>query len=518
VIPVSYVVIARKYRPQGFGEMIGQEAVATTLKNAIALGRVAHAYLFAGPRGVGKTSMARIFSKALNCRNGPTPDPCGTCSSCAEIAEGRALDVIEIDGASNRGIEDVRSIRESIRFAPASGRFKIYIIDEVHQITPDGFNALLKTLEEPPLRAKFIFATTAPHKIPPTVLSRCQRFDFRRIPTGVIADALAGIARKEGLRVDAAALREIAKASDGSLRDAQSILDQMASFSRGEISFAQVSDALGSVRPEEITGLFGAVARKDGAAVLGFVDRAMAEGREPGLVLERLVEHVRNLLVVKIAPEPGGLVEGSDAYAESLAAQAKHFSKDDLFYIYSLLVQGLQNARRFGTKRIALEFALLKAADREPMAAPGELPADGDAVPAPEPSRPRSVGAEAAPEAAPPALPAGLPPEALWEDFLRRVRAEKMSAWTYLAGAAPVAVRGDCVVIGFPPDLAFNAEALQSEANRSLLEKHLSELLQRRARVEIRIEKSAPAAAAVAPEPGIVKTALGIFGGRVVKS
>ena len=257
--PKPYLVIARKYRPQTFDAVVGQGHISTTLKNAITLNRIAHAYLFTGPRGVGKTSMARIFAKALNCKNGPTIEPCGKCQVCTEIEGARSFDVLEIDGASNRGIDEIRALRENVKFAPALGKFKIYIIDEVHQITNDGFNALLKTLEEPPAHVKFIFATTAANKVPATILSRCQRFDFRRISTQTIADTLKEICKKEKIKIDDDALFVIAKFADGGLRDGQSILDQVASSTQGEITAKDILNSLGSLEEEELFGLMNAL-------------------------------------------------------------------------------------------------------------------------------------------------------------------------------------------------------------------------------------------------------------------
>ncbi len=229
---MSYIVFALKWRPKNFDEIIGQDAIVATLKNAIQKDRLAHAYLFSGPRGVGKTSAARILAKALNCKDGPTVNPCSTCPACKDIAQGRSFDVIEIDGASNRGIDEIRTLRENVKFAPAQGKYKIYIIDEVHQITAEGFNALLKTLEEPPPFVKFIFATTHPHKVIPTILSRCQRLDFRRISVMEIIAQLEKIAQAEKINIDKKVLFAIAKSSDGSLRDAESILDQLIAFTK----------------------------------------------------------------------------------------------------------------------------------------------------------------------------------------------------------------------------------------------------------------------------------------------
>src|SRR3989338_3038095 len=250
--PKPYLVIARKYRPQTFDEVVGQDHISTTLKNAITLNRIAHAYLFTGPRGVGKTSMARIFAKALNCKNGPTITPCGKCHACIEIEGTRSLDVFEIDGASNRGIDETRALREDVKFAPALGKFKIYIIDEVHQITNDGFNALLKTLEETPAHVKFIFATTSANKVPATILSRCQRFDFRRIPTQTIADTLKEICKKEKIKIHDEALYVIAKFAEGGLRESQSILDQVASSVDGKVGAKEVFRSLGSLEEEDL--------------------------------------------------------------------------------------------------------------------------------------------------------------------------------------------------------------------------------------------------------------------------
>ena len=262
---MSYIVFARKYRPQNFDDIEGQSHITTTLKNAISQGRVAHAYLFAGPRGVGKTTTARILAKALNCEKGPTVKPCNSCRLCEEITQGSSLDILEIDGASNRGIDEIRNLRENVKFAPSKGSFKIYIIDEVHMLTSEAFNALLKTLEEPPKHVKFIFATTQVYKVPPTILSRCQRFDFRRISAKDIFKNLKMIIKAEKLSVDDDVLSLIAKCSDGSLRDGQVILDQIVSSVKGKVSLSEVSKMLGVIDEEVISGLAGALLEKNPA-------------------------------------------------------------------------------------------------------------------------------------------------------------------------------------------------------------------------------------------------------------
>ncbi len=250
---MSYIVFARKWRPRDFDEVIGQEHVTVTLKNAISLGRIAHAYLFAGPRGVGKTTVARIFAKALNCEKGPTVKPCNVCASCKEVVSGNSIDVLEIDGASNRGIDEVRSLRENIRFSPIGSKFKVYIIDEVHQITSDAFNALLKTLEEPPPHVKFIFATTQPHKVPGTILSRCQRFDFKRITLDLIISKLKNIVSEEKIKIEEEVLFTIARAADGSMRDAEVLLDQLNCATEGKIKIKDASEMLGVIEQDMLS-------------------------------------------------------------------------------------------------------------------------------------------------------------------------------------------------------------------------------------------------------------------------
>jgi len=293
----GYQVIARKWRSQTFDEIVGQDHVVRTLKNAITRDRIAHAYLFVGPRGTGKTSTARIFAKALNCEKGPTPNPCGQCQSCKAIAEGSSLDVIEIDGASNNSVDQVRDLRDDVRYAPSQGKYKVYIIDEVHMLSPAAFNALLKTLEEPPPHVKFVFATTEAQKLLPTIISRCQRFDLKPIPAPLIAGHLGHIAKAEGIAISEGALNAIARLADGGMRDAQSILDQMIAFCGDKVEEADVLEVYGLVAEEKISELASAIARADIKRIIELVDDFDANGRDLVRLLIDLEARVREALL-----------------------------------------------------------------------------------------------------------------------------------------------------------------------------------------------------------------------------
>lgn len=320
---MSYQVIARKYRPQRFADVVGQEHVSTTLANAIGSGRIAHAYLFCGPRGTGKTTLARIFAKALNCTGGPTADFDVADSKCVEIAEGRSLDVLEIDGASNNGVEQVRELRETCKFSPASSKFKIYIIDEVHMLSTAAFNALLKTLEEPPAHVKFMFATTDPEKVLPTILSRCQRFDLRRIPTALIVKHLTVIATQEGVTMDDAAVHAIARGADGGMRDAESTLDQLISFCGNEIAETDVLSMFGLTARAQLLALTRAVLAGEVDTALRELNDLAKSGKDLGRLVTDLLNHFRNLLIYQVSKGDLKLLEVSEAEAAALAEQVK---------------------------------------------------------------------------------------------------------------------------------------------------------------------------------------------------
>jgi DNA polymerase-3 subunit gamma/tau len=352
---MHYSVIARRYRPQTFAEVVGQQAVIQTLKNAIRLSRVGQAYLFSGSRGVGKTTVARLFAKALNCqeRSGDC-EPCNRCASCLEIAAGQSLDVIEIDGASNRGIDDVRQINETVAFSPtAPGRYKIYLIDEVHMLTKEAFNALLKTLEEPPPTAKFFFATTEPFKVLPTILSRCQRFDLGRISPSAIAGKLAKIAADQGREAEPGALELLARFADGALRDAESLFDQLLCFAEGKITSDAVHSALGLVPESLLFQLDGAFAAYDLPFAFSLVETLYASGRDLSHFLGQLVEHYRRLAQAHV----GALPPESAARYE---ASARLYTPQQALAILDLLVRGEPAVMKSSFPRIALESLLLQ--------------------------------------------------------------------------------------------------------------------------------------------------------------
>src|SRR2546425_202849 len=321
---MEYQVSARKHRPMTFAEVTGQTHVVRTLTNALASGRTAHAYLFSGMRGVGKTTMARILAKALNCEKGPTSTPCLACVSCREIGAGISFDVMEIDGASSNSVDDVREMRETVKTAPAHGRYRVYIIDEVHMLSTAAFNALLKTLEEPPAHVVFVFATTEAHKVPPTILSRCQHFTFRRIPRREVVDTLKRVTAAEGITIDDRSLSALARASDGSLRDALSLLDQAVAFGGKRVEADQLMILLGAVPHELLRGVLEAVLARDAAGALKALAAVQDHGCDVRQFCGELMEHVRNLLVAKIVPDAGDLIElGPDEQAEIKADAAR---------------------------------------------------------------------------------------------------------------------------------------------------------------------------------------------------
>jgi len=363
----TYQVLARRLRPQTFEDIVGQEHVTRTLRSAIESGRVAHAFLFAGPRGVGKTTTARVLAKALNCEQGPTPQPCNACSSCREIADSSAIDVRELDGASNRGIDDAREIVENVRYRPAKSRYKLFIIDEVHQLTKEAFNALLKTLEEPPAHVKFIFATTEPDRVLPTIVSRCQRYDFRRLSAAEIRDHLQQTIAREGVEISPEGLFLLAREADGSIRDSQSLLEQVMSFAGTAVSDQDLRDILGLADRRVLHEMADAIVDAKPSRCLELADELYRYGYDVRRLCRDLLEHFRNVMVAKLFADERLLADLPPGEIERVRVQAERRGADDVQRIFKLLLEADEEIGRSSNPKLVLEMAVVRLAMLEPL-------------------------------------------------------------------------------------------------------------------------------------------------------
>ena len=531
---MSYQVIARKYRPQRFQDVVGQEHVCQTLTHAIAQQRIAHAYLFCGPRGTGKTTLARIFAKCLNCTDGPKVDFAETDPRCTEITEGRSLDVLEIDGASNNGVEQVRELRESARFAPVSSRFKIYIIDEVHMLSTSAFNALLKTLEEPPAHVKFMFATTDPEKVLPTILSRCQRFDLRRIPVSLIVKHLTTIAAAEKVEIDSSALHAIGRGADGGMRDAESALDQLISFCGDRIVETDVLSMFGLTAQSQILALTQAILGGDVAGALRELNELVRHGKDLGRLLGDLLSHCRNLMIYQVTGGDFRLLEVSETEGGSLAQQAALVSTDALTRVMEVLTEAENGFRHAASKKIFVEVSLVRAIEARNaigldavlrqlnqlragagasapavvMSAPAVVPAvSRPAVAAP----PQVTSPVPVVVSAPPISPGTLLPETpapaptaaaagegglagLWRELVEAVGRASPFARSYLLEAFPVSLTNRVLTIGFDPEFADHLALVDNAKNHTLLGTKLHELGHPQTQVKF-VAREAPARA-----------------------
>ncbi|HTW92577.1 MAG TPA: DNA polymerase III subunit gamma/tau [bacterium] len=436
-------VLTLKYRPQRFDELLVQDHVRDTMKRAVEKNRLANAYLFCGPRGVGKTTTARILAKSLNCEKGPTVSPCGVCSACVEIANGRSLDVIEIDGASNRKIDDVRELRENIKYLPTAGRFKIYIIDEVHMLTTESFNALLKTLEEPPAHAKFIFATTAAQDVPATIVSRCQRFDFRRATPAEIKDRLAWLAQRENIKAVDSALMAIARRADGAIRDGEGILDQLAAYRPEGIELRDVEELLGLVPAEVFFDYADLVLTGNGPGLLTFLARLFESGYDHVEFYSGLVLHFRNLLVLEIGGPEANLSLLPDEIGR-MTRQAKSFGRGDLLKLLSGITQYESQAATTQYPRVLLEVMSLELASER----------SGHA---------ETATRESAVENTDAAVAADRPKDlnALWVELRLRTNAHEPLLAGFLDLATPVSLSSDVLTVSLPAKQKPAAEKLE---------------------------------------------------------
>ena len=489
---MSYQVIARKYRPQRFADVVGQGHVTTTLSNAIASGRIAHAYMFAGPRGTGKTTIARIFAKCLNATDGPTVDFKADDERCAEITEGRSLDVLEIDGASNRGIDQIRELRDTVNYAPASSRFKVYIIDEVHMLTKEAFNALLKTLEEPPEHVKFMFATTEPEQVLATILSRCQRFDLRRIPAALIVEHLTGIAKKEKVKIDEAALNAIARGADGGMRDAESTLDQLISFCGDKITEGDVLSMFGLAAQGQVLGLTGSILNGESETALRQFNELASGGKELRRLVGDLLNHFRNLLVFMVSKGDVSLLEITESEKDALAEQAKLTDAGALGRILEVLTDCEMRLRDAASKKILVEVSLLKAIQAagamsldEVLDKLQELRGGSGAAPAKAPTKKTASKSAAKPAkqvaAAEPVKQSAVPAptgsiEAMWPELVRVAGEMQPFAAGYINEAHPVSLEGNLLTIGFAPEYLDQMELADNPKFHQTLQQSMEKL------------------------------------------
>ncbi len=521
---MSYQVIARKYRPQRFSDVVGQEHVTQTLSNAIGQNRIAHAYLFCGPRGTGKTTIARIFAKCLNCTHGPKVDFSDDDPRCQEITEGRSFDVFEIDGASNNGVEQVRDLRETCKFAPASSKFKIYIIDEVHMLSTAAFNALLKTLEEPPAHVKFMFATTDPEKVLPTILSRCQRFDLRRIPSALIVSHLAQIARQEKVTIDEPALLAIARGADGGMRDAESALDQLISFCGETIAENDVLSMFGLAAQRQILALADAILKDQPETVIREINELSRHGKDLGRLLADLLGYFRNLLIFQVSRGDLRLLDISETEAAAIKQRAAELSVDALTRIMEVLSDCESRLRDATSKKILVEIGLLNAIDAKNAVSIDSVlkqlnqlrsETGASASPAPRSPSPQIPAASpkhssSAPSAAGPAPAiaeiAGKPEaraaatagasqeqlEQLWGNLVEAVGRASPFTKSYLLEAHPVSLEKNILTIGFDPEFAEHLGLVDNAKNHTLLQTKLQELGHPDCRIKF-IQAEAPA-------------------------
>jgi len=502
---MAYEVLARKWRPQQFDDVVGQRHVTDTLKNAIKTKRIAHAYLFVGPRGIGKTTSARIFAKALNCEKGPTDKPCDQCDSCKEIMAGRSLDVIEIDGASNRGIEHIRNLRENVCYAPARGPYKIYIIDEVHMLTSESFNALLKTLEEPPPHVKFVFATTEPHKILPTILSRCQRFDLLPIPNQEMIAHLRMIAKAEKIDIDEDALLAIARGAEGGLRDAESSLDQLVSFCGSKIREPDVMSVFGLVSRQTLETLVDAVLAGDISAVVKQVADLADSGKDMRRVVHELLEYFRNILVYHASRGSAEVLGIGPVQLEAVKRQAERAGPDRILQVIEILTDTAFRLRDALSRRTLLEIALIRcsraatavsidsilaqiASLKENLS--GGVSAAGDDEKKKPPEQPVAVKESPRPAAAAPSSkePAGIETlAARWHEIVENVAQHAPMTRGYLLDAKPVRLENGTLIIGFDPEFAAEKDQIVLPRNVNAIKRVAGEFLGREVHVEFEV-------------------------------
>jgi len=552
---MDFQVSARKWRPQKFSELIGQEHIVRTLHNAIGMDRVAHAYLFSGTRGVGKTTTARLLAKALNCEKGPTPEPCDQCTFCKEIRDGISVDVMEIDGASNNGVGEVRDLIDNIQYSTSSCRFKVYIIDEIHMLSKAAFNALLKTLEEPPPKVVFIFATTELTKIPETILSRCQNFEFKPLTHQQIINQLKAICENDGIQIDPHSLEEIAKNGAGSMRDAQSLLDQVIAFCGKEIDPGAVESVLGIVGQNALASFVDCVAQRDGAGLLQQVSEVVVHGKDLGYFCRDLIEYLRNLMLVKVAGNAEALLSGQTSHLDTLKKQAASFEPDALQQMFQVLSKAEMEMKRSSLPQILFEMAVLRLTDVRPlqeidalidkintMEGPspaktstplpvrGEAPSIKKAPPAPAQSAPKRDEPVDPPQAA----TVNPSSQGAWQKIRSAASANKRSLGTYLDNCQLASLDAKEMRLNFPDP--FTLGQVEKEENLAALKDAVTQVCgQSKLKITLQLGTTESAPADDIPEPPaaepahakgkkasaseeeILRDALDVFGGIVIQ-
>jgi len=513
---MSYVALYRKWRSQNFDEVIGQEPIIQTLKNAIKNNRLAHAYLFSGPRGTGKTSVARILAKALNCKDGPTTKPCGTCDRCTKIRDGHSVDVIEIDAASNRGIDEIRDLREKVRYAPIEGRYKVYIIDEVHMLTSEAFNALLKTLEEPPSHTIFVLATTEPQKVPATISSRCQRLDFSRIPLKLVVGHLRDVAKGEGFSIEDEALNIVARTSEGSMRDGISLLDQLVSFCGKKISKDDVIMVLGTADEEFLFSMVEAISSGDAAAALSLVEKAVADGRSIPQITRDVVGHIRYILLAKMGIK--SIIDLTKEYMERLKADADRFGVDRLKELIKIFSKAELDMKWHPHGRLVLEVAVVEAASgKEEVRVEPQPKVEHKPEPKPVPkstSKPEVVSSGGS--------------DLLfrikenWDKALQSVKAKSLSGFVSMHEGIPLRISDSGkLVIAFKKGFSFHKERLEEASNRNVVEASIEEVIGQKLQIECTVSDDIPdkpaQKAAQAGKSVNVNSVKDLFAGNIVR-
>lgn len=483
---MSYVALYREWRPRTFAEIVGQEHISRTLQNAIKNDRIAHAYLFCGPRGTGKTTSAKVFAKALNCLNPVDTEPCNECENCIRVNEGTSMDVMEIDAASNRGIDEIRDLREKVKFAPTEGKYRVYIIDEVHMLTTEAFNALLKTLEEPPGHVIFILATTEPHKIPVTVLSRCQRFDFRSIGIQDIVGRLSKVVAELGIETDEEALNLIARAAEGGMRDALSLLDQSISFGNDKVTLDNVNMVLGTVDSEFMYKITECFINYDVQNGLELVDQLVKQGKDVRQFARDVTYFLRNLLLASVCDTPDGIIQGSQEQLATLASLAAKIEKSRIISLIELFNSTEKEARLTSQPRLVLEIAVIKACERTVQPEINQLieriqrleeAAISQTEKKPQKKIARSDGTK---KLSPVSAYTDVDIKTIhdcWQEILQRIKKVRMSARAFLIEGKPEKIVDDQLILTFSPEYSFHKEKVEQPENKLAIEQVIRDVV-----------------------------------------